>query len=96
LDDHEERTLYHRDVGDVVIVLRTAPGDNIGLPRDLNGVRLRSAREAGMRQSEPGRIRRPRADDQLMRDILFGISGYAAVLVAHDLKLYPLLAATST
>ena len=29
----------------------------------------------------------------MMRDVLFGISGYAAVLVAHDLKLYPLLAA---
>jgi SAM-dependent methyltransferase len=27
-----------------------------------------------------------------MRDVLFGISGYPAVLVAHDLKLYPLLA----
>ena len=40
-----------------------------------------------MRQPEPGRIRRPRADDRLMRDVLFGISGYPAVLVAHDLKL---------
>jgi len=27
-----------------------------------------------------------------MRDVLFGIAGYPAVLVAHDLKLYPLLA----
>jgi hypothetical protein len=27
-----------------------------------------------------------------MRDIVFGISGYPAVLVAHELKLYPLLA----
>ena len=27
-----------------------------------------------------------------MRDVLFSISGYPAVLVAHDLKLYPLLA----
>ncbi len=45
-----------------------------------------------MRQPEPGRIWRPRADDRLMRDVLFGISGYPAVLVAHDLKLYPLLA----
>jgi hypothetical protein len=27
-----------------------------------------------------------------MRDVLFGISGYPAVLVAHDLKLFPLLA----
>jgi len=45
-----------------------------------------------MGQPEPGRVRRPRADDRLMRDVLFGISGYPAVLVAHDLKLYPLLA----
>ena len=45
-----------------------------------------------MRQPEPERVRRPRADDRLMRDVLFGISGYPAVLVAHDLKLYPLLA----
>ena len=45
-----------------------------------------------MRKPELGRVRRPRADDRLMRDVLFGISGYPAVLVAHDLKLYPLLA----
>jgi SAM-dependent methyltransferase len=45
-----------------------------------------------MRQPEPGPAGRPRADDRLMRDVLFGIAGYPAVLVAHDLKLYPLLA----
>src|SRR5215467_15641002 len=45
-----------------------------------------------MRQPELGRVRRPRADDRLMRDVVFGICGYPAVLVAHDLKLYPLLA----
>jgi SAM-dependent methyltransferase len=45
-----------------------------------------------MNQQGPQPIRRPRADDRLMRDIVFGISGYPAVLVAHDLKLYPLLA----
>ena len=45
-----------------------------------------------MGQPEPSRVRRPRADDRLMRDVLFGISGYPAVLIAHDLKLYPLLA----
>ena len=46
-----------------------------------------------MRQSERGPIRRPSADDRLMRDVVFGIAGSLAVLVAHDLKLYPLLAA---
>ncbi len=45
-----------------------------------------------MRQPEPSPVRRPTADDRLMRDVLFGIVGYPAVLVAHDLKLYPLLA----
>src|SRR5260370_26409198 len=45
-----------------------------------------------MSQPEPSQIRRPRADDRLMRDVLFGVCGYPAVLVAHDLKLFPLLA----
>jgi hypothetical protein len=45
-----------------------------------------------MSQQGPQPIRRPRADDRLVRDIVFGISGYPAVLVAHELKLYPLLA----
>lgn len=47
---------------------------------------------AVMGQQEPHAVRRPRADDRLMRDVLFGISGYPAVLVAHELKLYSLLA----
>jgi len=45
-----------------------------------------------MGEPEQDPVRRPRVDDRLMRDVLFGISGYPAVLVAHDLKLYPLLA----
>lgn len=45
-----------------------------------------------MREFAPGRIRHPRTDDRLMRDVVLGICGYPAVLVAHDLKLYPLLA----
>jgi hypothetical protein len=45
-----------------------------------------------MSEQEPHSVRRPRTDDRLMRDVLFGISGYPAVLVAHELKLYPLLA----
>lgn len=45
-----------------------------------------------MTQKEPQTVRRPRTDDRLMRDIVFGISGYPAVLVAHDVKLYLLLA----
>jgi len=44
-----------------------------------------------MRQPEPGPVRRPREDDRLMRNVLFGIAGNLAVLVAHDLKLYPVV-----
>src|SRR5215467_4370435 len=70
------------------IEFQTARATTLGLQRALNRGRLRqSQREVGMRQPERGRVRRPRADDRLMRDVLFGISGYAAVLVAHDLKL---------
>ncbi|MBI5444617.1 MAG: methyltransferase [Deltaproteobacteria bacterium] len=36
---------------------------------------------------------RPRTDDRPIWDLLFGIYGYPAVLVAHDLKLFPLLGA---
>jgi SAM-dependent methyltransferase len=45
-----------------------------------------------MSQREPASFRRPRADDRVMRDVVFRIAGSLAVLVAHDLKLYPLLA----
>src|SRR5215471_17964550 len=75
------------------IEFQTARATTLGLQRALNRGRLRqSQREVGMRQPELGRVRRPRADDRLMRDVVFGICGYPAVLVAHDLKLYPLLA----
>ena len=36
---------------------------------------------------------KPRTDTRLLDDIIFGLHGYWAVLVAHDLKLFPLLAA---
>jgi hypothetical protein len=39
-------------------------------------------------------LRKPRTDTRLLDDITFGLTGYWAVLVAHDLKLFPLLAAT--
>jgi len=42
--------------------------------------------------AKSGTIRRPRTDDRPLWDMLFGIWGYPAVLVAHDLKLFPLLA----
>src|SRR5215217_3705594 len=51
-----------------------------------------TAAGGAMSQQGPHSVRPPRADDRLMRDIVFGISGYPAVLVAHELKLYPLLA----
>src|SRR2546427_8936056 len=38
-------------------------------------------------------LRQPRTDTRLLDDIVFGLHGYWAVLVAHDLKLFPLLAA---
>jgi hypothetical protein len=37
-------------------------------------------------------VQRSRTDDRPLWDIVFGIWGYPAVLVAHDLKLFPLLA----
>jgi ubiquinone/menaquinone biosynthesis C-methylase UbiE len=37
-------------------------------------------------------IRKPRTDDQPLWDVLLGIEGYPAVLVAHELKLFALLA----
>ena len=38
------------------------------------------------------RIRKPRSDDKPMWDILFGVWSLPAVFVAHDLKLFSLLA----
>ena len=37
-------------------------------------------------------IRRPSRDYQPLHDVIFGLWGYPAVLVAHDLKVFPLLA----
>lgn len=45
-----------------------------------------------MNQHSSGEIWKPRTDDRRPRDIVCGIYGYPAVLVAHDLKLFPLLA----
>jgi hypothetical protein len=44
--------------------------------------------------SDPDAIsmRKPRMDDRPLRDVTFAIWGCPAVLVAHDLKLFPLLA----
>jgi hypothetical protein len=39
-------------------------------------------------------VPRPRSDDRALNDIVFGIIGLPAVLVAHDLGLYRLLAGT--
>jgi hypothetical protein len=38
-------------------------------------------------------MRRPRTDTRLLDDMTLGLSGYWAVLVAHALKLFPLLVA---
>ncbi|HXE98250.1 MAG TPA: methyltransferase [Dongiaceae bacterium] len=37
-------------------------------------------------------LKRPRSDDHLLWDVIMGVYGYQAVLLAHDLKLFPLLA----
>ena len=39
-----------------------------------------------MNQHTATAIRRPRADTRPLDDILFGLDGYWAVLVAHDLR----------
>ncbi len=44
-----------------------------------------------MNNQNPKAFRKPRADDRLLWDIMMGIYGYHAVLLAHDLKLFPLL-----
>ena len=45
-----------------------------------------------MSQSEAVTIRKPRTDDRPLLDILLDVWGYPAVLVAHELKLFELLA----
>jgi hypothetical protein len=37
-------------------------------------------------------IRKPRIDDRPLWDVMFGLWGYPAVLVAHDLKFFEMLA----
>ncbi|MBI5234038.1 MAG: methyltransferase [Deltaproteobacteria bacterium] len=44
-----------------------------------------------MNDRKPPDIRKPRADDRPLWDIIMGIYGYQAVLLAHDLKLFELL-----
>ena len=43
-------------------------------------------------EEQPTVIRKPRGDDRPLWDILFGVWGLPAVLVAHELKLFALLA----
>jgi hypothetical protein len=37
-------------------------------------------------------IKRPRTDDRWVWDVVFGVYGFPAILLAHKLKLFPLLA----
>jgi Dimerisation domain len=37
-------------------------------------------------------IKRPRTDDRRVWDVVFGVYGFPAILLAHKLKLFPLLA----
>jgi Dimerisation domain len=52
------------------------------LRQELNAVHKR----------ELAAIRKPRVDDRPLWDVTFGIWGYPAVLVAHELKVFELLA----
>jgi methyltransferase family protein len=45
-----------------------------------------------MEQHMAAAIRRPSRDYQPLHDVIFGLWGYPAVLVAHDLKVFSLLA----
>jgi len=45
-----------------------------------------------MSQPFSGAIHRPQTDDRPLWDVVFGVYGYPAILLAHKLKLFPLLA----
>ena len=45
-----------------------------------------------MSQHDSEAIHKPRTDDRSLWDLQFGSWGYTGLLVAHDLKLFPLLA----
>lgn len=45
-----------------------------------------------MSQHAPEPLRKPRTDDRPLWDVVFGVYGYPAILLAHKLKLFPLLA----
>jgi len=45
-----------------------------------------------MSQHDSVAIRKPRTDDRPLWNVVLGLYGYPAVLVAHKLKLFPLLA----
>ena len=45
-----------------------------------------------MSQPDSVTIRKPRTDERPLWNVDFALSGYPAILVAHDLKLFPLLA----
>ena len=45
-----------------------------------------------MDQHTSRELQRPRMDDRPLWDIVLGVYGYPAVLLAHKLKLFPLLA----
>ena len=45
-----------------------------------------------MSQPFSGAIHRPQTDDRPLWDVVFGVYGYPAILLAHKLKLFPMLA----
>jgi O-methyltransferase/methyltransferase family protein len=47
--------------------------------------------EIDMNEQKAGEIQRPRTDDKALWDIIMGIYGHQAVLLAHDLRLFTLL-----
>jgi hypothetical protein len=56
------------------------------------GVTPDDAKEVIVAQTALIEIKRPRTDDRRVWDVVFGVYGFPAILLAHKLKLFPLLA----
>src|SRR5262249_17025686 len=59
---------------------------------DKQWLGVTETKEAIMDQRPSTDVKRPRNDDRSVWDVVFGVYGYPAILLAHKLKLFPLLA----
>jgi hypothetical protein len=48
-----------------------------------------------MSERSSAEIHKPQTDDRPLWDVVFGVYGYPAILLAHKLKVFPLLAESS-